>query len=516
MDMGDKPQFRLRRVPVHRVVEPPTIYRLVPEDQRWRLSRRGFFKTSALTLSGAIGAVGCGGGGNGDEDEPEVVCLEPTTPALSESEYRSFTDTQVRAHAARVNLLAFSPDGQFLASAGGADASGSGCDHTEVKLWSMPDGKLVANITDEVRAVALQFSDDGSQLHTPTGDLSVNTWNVDPPSLADRVSGVVGQTWVVRNGAVKVGFWRTNGNDHSIGLAAWDMASGNKLFEVTDPVGGPVFSVLLDPAGLQMAVAYRDGSVQLFEAINTRAMLHSFAGHAEPPAMAFSPDGSLLATGSGAVFASSDANPDLGDTTIKLWNTQTGALLHTLSGHTNKINSLAFNGDGTLLVSGSGGNGTTTGLPTFVTPGVNTWSSAFDENSVRVWDVATGTELLALTDHAYRIRAVAISPDGQYIAAGAQDDTIKVWRRSDSAFLAGLFDPRALESDKTVNYVATELADGLPVQRALPVSATLPTPAGCTCNCVAGDYVRKECDAGGGGPCALVCVCVPVTFPGFF
>ena len=513
------PQYGLRRVPVYRPVQKPVMYQLIPESERWLESRRGFLQATALSLGSAVGLSACGGGknGNGGEEGLTDECIVPTLPQLSESEYRLFTDTEIRAHAASVRLLAFSSDGNLLASAGG----GPGCDHAEVKLWSMPDGKLFANVSDEFPAAALQFSDDGSQLHTPGGNFSVNTWNLDSLDIENHtadsvVNRVFGQTWVVRNGAVKTGSWYFIGDDYYMQLSSWDLVSGVKHYEVADLVGGPIYSVLLDPFGRQIAIAYRDGSVQLYEASGTRDLLHSFSGHAEPPIMAFSPDGGLLATGGGAVFASSDANPDLGDTTIKLWNTQTGTLLHTLTGHTNRINSLAFNGDGTVLVSGSGGNGTSSGSNSFTTPGVNTNSSPFDENSARVWDVASGTELLALTDHSHPIRAVAISPDGQFVAAGSKDNTIKVWRLSDASFLSGLFDTKALESDKTVNYVATELADGQAVQRALPVNTELPSPAGCTCNCVAGDYERKNCNPGGGGPCALVCVCIPVTFPGFF
>ena len=58
--------------------------------------------------------------------------------------------------------------------------------------------------------------------------------------------------------------------------------------------------------------------------------------------MTFSPDGKTVASG-------------CKDTTIKLWDPQTGALRQTLTGPKNRLESLAFSPDGKTLASGSGG-----------------------------------------------------------------------------------------------------------------------------------------------------------------
>ena len=42
------------------------------------------------------------------------------------------------------------------------------------------------------------------------------------------------------------------------------------------------------------------------------------------------------------------------DSAVKLWNVRSGELLHTLKGHTDDVESVAFSPDGKLLTSGSG------------------------------------------------------------------------------------------------------------------------------------------------------------------
>jgi WD40 repeat protein len=103
-----------------------------------------------------------------------------------------------------------------------------------------------------------------------------------------------------------------------------------------------------------------------------------------------------------------------GDRTVAVWDLQTGARLHELTGHQGVVNSVAMSGDGRYIVSGS-----------------------FD-GTVAVWDLQTGARLHQLTGHQGWVTSVALSGDGRHIVSGSGDRTVAVWDLQTGARLATL------------------------------------------------------------------------------
>ncbi|MCY4404420.1 MAG: sigma-70 family RNA polymerase sigma factor [Candidatus Poribacteria bacterium] len=273
--------------------------------------------------------------------------------------------------------VVYSPDGRYIASAGGDPTSSFGGTPLEigVVLWDVTKGSEVS-INDELPAArVMRFSNDSKTLvflslsRQTIYRIDVETGETSTTNMDERPGYLHLEKYALTEDRIAIG-----SDEGSIEL--WDTTTGQKISTLRKfgkKVRLPDYltetnhasALKFSPDGKKLATGNLDTTVQLWDTSTGEELIvfqKPIEGkswkvarengktivnnpmknerNGQPFTLAFSPDGTVLACGSD-------------DSTVKLWNTTTGELIVTLTGQLSTVFELTFSPDGNMLACGS-------------------------------------------------------------------------------------------------------------------------------------------------------------------
>jgi WD40 repeat protein/serine/threonine protein kinase len=297
--------------------------------------------------------------------------------------------TSLVGHTSIVTALAFSPDGQSLAT-GSYDET--------ARIWDATNGNQLRVLRHGDRVFSVAFSPDSSLLATAGLDNTVRVWS---NSLSGaQLFTLQGHTGAVQHVIFSPDGWRLASASNDKTVRIWDARHNHaELTFGGHPIG--ITRVAFSPVGDRLATAGVDSMVRLWEP-HTGRRLFTLRGHRHiVNSVVFSHDGLRLASASH-------------DGTVRLWDAQSGHPLDTLRGHTGLVHSVAFSADGKWLASGSAG--------------YDRAGQTLDprQGEVKLWDAATGREVVGFRGVVGAVYGLTFSPDGAHLAVAGNDGFVNV------------------------------------------------------------------------------------------
>jgi WD40 repeat protein/serine/threonine protein kinase len=284
-------------------------------------------------------------------------------------------------HGQYVLSVAFSPDGTQIAT-GSSDKT--------IQLVDIATGKALRNLKGHTDGVlSVRFSPDGQQLLSGSYDNTARLWDVKTGRELQALKGHSWWVWAAE--------FSPDGN--RIVTAGQD---GKAIVWDKEAIGSQLSAVGQNQTGSRLA-----DSRQPTADSRRYTPVTEFTGHnGAVYAARFSPDGKLVATGGYdkliMIWDPAQVRPiDIG----KRLDGQPDTSLNfvRLAGHDGPVRSVAFSPNGKLALSGS------------------------EDNTIRVWDVATGEGVKALRGHGSGVRSCVFSPDGQWVLSGGDDESVRLW-----------------------------------------------------------------------------------------
>ena len=382
---------------------------------------------------------------------------------------------RITVHDGIVHAVAFSADSGQLAS-GSADGT--------ARVWNLADLKaapiVLSNVAGAVNTVA--FSPDGKYLVSGTQNNPVKLWRIREPgatplSPSGFEAGPIFSTLFSPDGTLLAICSYT-------GVWIWDLNASDlpprKLPGMKLPPGSvrPCTSMALSSGGFHLAAGDLFGEVRVWDLRNPDSSVTFQAHAARVNSVAFSPDGTHLASSGQA--AEDAFGPRRGpgfelgsgqgpDWSIRLWDLGKPDVPPVLfSAQESQANSIAFSPDGNRLAS-AGDDGDLRiwdlrqpagrplrfhahegGARSIAFSGDGHWlATAGRDYSVRVWDLRqTGLPLRLPRAHEMSVESLAFSPNNAYLASGSTDHTVRLLKLQDLTLL-----PVSLQHEDTARPV---------------------------------------------------------------
>jgi WD40 repeat protein/DNA-binding XRE family transcriptional regulator len=310
-------------------------------------------------------------------------------PESLEALHRAIVSSPIRmtleGHGTRVLSTAYSPDGTRLATIG---------DDGTVIIWDPTTGEELLRLQGNTEPN--EFVSTKRVIYTPDGKTLVatdkNLVKVFDPVSGNLLKTLAGHQTDVTAIAISADGRRIASGALDGSAIIWDAVSGKSLFQLSAHAQ-PIENLTISPDGKRLVTAGDDAAMRIWDTSDGKLLqeYNEFSGVVG--GVTFSPDGSRFAVSDGSIHVW-QFSVNTTDSQAMISNQELFSIPNAASD--------TFSPDGSLLAGISG-------------------------NTIKIWDAATGRELLRLDGHTDWVMGLAFSPDGKQLVSASLDGTVKIW-----------------------------------------------------------------------------------------